>query len=146
MRHDLEVSGSIELNASLEKLWKGLTDPSIIKDYLFGTETITDWKPGSEVIFQGEYEGHKYRDKGIILENIHQQKISYSYWSGFSGLEDKPENYSTITYTLSDLGSGRTKFTWTQKGFGNEAGHKHSESGMPAFMEKIKEVIEGIKV
>jgi uncharacterized protein YndB with AHSA1/START domain len=63
MRHDLKVSESVEINASPEKVWKVLTQPEFIKEYLFGTETITDWKVGSEVIFQGEYQGHKYKDK-----------------------------------------------------------------------------------
>src|ERR1700741_498459 len=142
MRHDLEVSGTIEINADPAKVWKGLTDPAIIKEYLFGTETVTDWKVGSEVIFQGEYNEHKYRDKGAILENELHKTISYSYWSGFTGLEDKPENYSKVTYRLKDLGNGKTEFTWQQKGFGNEDGYKHSQTGMRAFLEKIKDVIE----
>src|SRR4051812_19004731 len=100
MNKDLQVSETIEVNASAEKVWHALTTPKLIAEYLFGTETVTDWKIGSEVIFQGEYEGHKYRDKGVILENIPLKRISYSYWSGFSGLEDKPENYSTVTYTI----------------------------------------------
>lgn len=142
MNKDLQVSETIEVNAAPEKVWHALTTPKLIAEYLFGTETVTDWKVGSEVIFQGEYEEHKYRDKGIILENIPQKKISYSYWSGFSGLEDKPENYSIVTYTLEALGNGKTKFTWTQKGFASEKNRQHSASGMPAFMKKIKEVME----
>src|ERR1700722_1174748 len=98
MRHDLKVSESVEITASPEKVWKVLTTPDIIKEYLFGTETITDWKVGSEVIFQGEYQGHKYKDKGVIKENVLHKRISYSYWSSFSGTEDKPENYSIVSY------------------------------------------------
>lgn len=63
----------------------------MIKKYLFGTETLTDWQPGSEIIFKGKYgdqNQHKYGDKGVILENIPGKKLSYRYWSGFSGLED----------------------------------------------------------
>ena len=44
MRHDLKSSSSVEINASPEKVWKVLTQPEFIKEYLFGTETITDWK------------------------------------------------------------------------------------------------------
>ena len=66
MRQDLIVSQSVDVKAEPEQVWNALTNPEIIKEYLFGTETITDWKVGSEIIFQGEYEGHKYRDHGII--------------------------------------------------------------------------------
>ena len=142
MRHDLIVSKSIEINAEPAKVWHALITPEIIKEYLFGTETITDWKVESEIIFQGEYEGHKYKDKGIVVENILHKTLSYLYWSSFSGLEDKPENYNLVTYTLNSTNNKTTQFTWTQKGFANEDGYKHSESGMDAFLQKIKEVVE----
>ena len=142
MRHDLEVSYTVEINVPAAKVWNVLTKPEIIKEYLYGTETVTDWKPGSEIIFQGDYQGHKYRDHGVILENIPNKKISYSYWTGFSGLEDKPENYSVVTYTLNAKGDNKTEFTWTQKGFANEDGYKHSQTGMKDFLGKIKEIAE----
>jgi len=142
MRHDLIVSKSIDINAPVAKVWDALTNPAIIKEYLFGTETITDWKPGSEIIFQGEYQGHKYRDKGIVKENILNKRISYSYWSGFSGLEDKPENYSLVSYDVVSKGNDQTQLTWTQKGYPDEERQKHSESGMDVFLKSIKEVVE----
>lgn len=142
MLSDLVVSRSIEINATLAKVWKGLTDPAIIKDYLYGTETVTDWKVGSEIVFQGEWEGNKYRDHGVILELIPNELISYSYWSGFSGLEDKPENYSTVTYNVKKIDDDKTLFTWTQKGFATEQNYEHSNSGMEEFLKGIKAVIE----
>jgi uncharacterized protein YndB with AHSA1/START domain len=142
MKHELIVSKSIDINAEPSKVWEALTNPSIIKEYLFGTETITDWNVGGDIIFQGEYEGHKYRDKGIVVENDLNRLLSYRYWSGFSGLEDKPENYSLVTYALVPKGDKITTFTWTQKGFANEDGHKHSEAGMDAFLLTIKEIVE----
>jgi len=141
MRQDLIVSQSVDVKAEPEQVWNALTNPEIIKEYLFGTETITDWKVGSEIIFQGEYEGHKYRDHGIIEQIIPNELISYSYWSGFSGLEDKSENYSLITYTV-EKDTNSTRFTWTQKGFASEEGYQHSKSGMEAFLLQIKEIIE----
>jgi len=141
MRNDLSVSESIYVSATTEQVWEALTNPEIIKEYLFGTETITDWKVGSEIIFQGEYEGHKYCDKGIVRENIPNQLLSYNYWSGFSGLEDKVENYSLVTYTV-EKDTNSTKFTWTQKGFATEQGYEHSKSGMEAFLRQIKGIIE----
>ena len=142
MRQDLIVSKSVIINANQEKVWNALTNPEIIKEYLFGTETITDWKVGSEIVFQGAYNEHKYRDHGVILENIPNKKLSYSYWSGFSGLEDKPENYSTVTYTLANKGNNQTELTWTQKGYANEQVYEHSKSGMSAFLDSVKKVAE----
>ncbi len=142
MNNDLQVSESIELNAEPSKVWEALTKPEIIKEYLFGTETITDWKVGSPIVFKGEYEDKKYQDKGVVRENEQNKILSYSYWSGFSGLEDKPENYSLVTYTLESSDDKKTKFTWTQKGYANEDSYKHSQSGMKDFLQKIKEIVE----
>ncbi len=142
MNHRLIISESVLIHAPVQKVWQGLTDPAVIKEYLFGTDTLTDWKPGNPVIFQGAYEGTTYQDKGVIQENIPGKKLSYTYWSGFSGLEDKPENYSLVTYTLLAESESETKFTWTQQGFASEEGFKHSLTGMADFLKKIKETIE----
>jgi len=141
MRHDLAVTGSINVNSVASKVWDALTNPEIIKEYLFGTETVTDWKVGSEIVFQGEYGEHKYRDHGIILENVFHERISYSYWTGFSGLEDKPENYSLVTYILKPVDK-TIELSWTMKGYANEEGYNHSKNGMQAFLEQIKGIIE----
>ncbi len=141
MNHEFVVSQSVMINATAEKVWDALINPEIIKEYLYGTETITDWNVGSEIIFQGEYEGHKYRDKGQILRFAPYQLITYTYWSAFSGLEDKSENYSTVTYTLIEQ-DGQIKFTWTTGGFADEEKYNEAEIGMKAFLEQIKAIIE----
>lgn len=142
MRKDLIVEESIDVNASIEKVWDALTNPEIIKEYLYGTDTKTDWKPGSKITFRGEWQGKEYVDGGTILENVPKKKISYTYWSGMSGMEDKPENYSTVTYTVHKIDDKKTKFTWTQQGFANEEGYNHQKEGMKDFMQKIKTVME----
>ncbi len=120
MRNDLSVSGTIIIDTGIDKVWNGLTRPEIIREYLFGTETLTDWKVGSDIIFQGEYQGQKYRDKGIVTEFVPQKKISYRYWSAFSGTEDKPKNYSLVTYLIENAGENKTSLTWIMEGFASE--------------------------
>ena len=142
MNHDLEVTGTIDVHATAAKVWQALTDPELIKEYLFGTNTITDWKVGSAIAFEGEYSGQTYRDHGVILEYVPMERISYSYWSGFTGLEDKPENYSKVTYTVKAKDDNLTEFSWIQKGYATEDGYKHSKEGMQAFMEQIKGIME----
>ena len=142
MRHDLIVSQTGLIDASLEKVWRGLTDPEIIKLYLHGTQTITDWKVGSEIVFQGEYEGHVYRDHGQILEFTPHKKISYTYFSGFLGLPDVPENYMEVSYLLEDRGQGQTALTWMQSGYADEAAQQKAQAGMEAYLVTIKAAIE----
>lgn len=108
-----------------------------------GTETSTDWSVGSKITFRGVYgpENHHYCDQGVILENALHQVLRYSYWSGFSGLEDRSENYATVTYSLEQI-NGKTKFTWTQQGYPDPARYEHSKKGMPALLAQIKAIAE----
>ena len=119
MNHKLKVKKTVEITASLMEVWEALTDRETIKKYFFGTEAISDWKEGSTLVFRGEWEGKSYEDKGTILEAIPGELLSYSYWSGFSGLEDTSENYSKVSYTLEQTVDG-TLLNLEQKGFADE--------------------------
>ena len=144
MNKTLSVSKSVEINSSANKVWETLTNPEKIKIYLFGTETKTDWKVGSPILFQGEYNGTTYKDKGNVLEIFPNQTIRYNYWSGFSGLEDKLENYFIVTYSIEKISHDYVKFTWKQEGFPNEEGQKHTDTNLPKMLAQIKQIAEEI--
>ena len=65
---DHVATAETEIEASPAEVWKALTDPELIKKYMFGSEVVTDWQPGSPITWKGEYEGKPYEDKGEILE------------------------------------------------------------------------------
>jgi len=52
MNTALKASQSIEINATCESVWDTMTNPEKIKVYLYGTETNTDWKVGSPIVFK----------------------------------------------------------------------------------------------
>jgi uncharacterized protein YndB with AHSA1/START domain len=138
---DLILKISTVINASLSKVWTALTDPEMIKQYFFGTECITDWKKGQPIVFRGTWEGKEYEDKGIILDIEKEKLIKYSYWSSFSGTEDKPENYSTITYLVTPEGNS-TLFTVIQEGFKNQEAYDHSKGGWEMLLKGLKDLVE----
>ncbi len=77
-----------------------------------------------------------------MLENKVNEFLKYDYWSGFSGLEDKPGNYSIVTYHIKNATDNRIKLTWTQKGFANKEVQQHSENGLSGILEQIKKMVE----
>ena len=83
MDHSLEVSKRIFIKSDPDAVWHALTDRESICKYFFGTEAISDWKVGSGLTFQGEWEGKKYVDKGHILASEKPVLLQYGYWSGF---------------------------------------------------------------
>jgi uncharacterized protein YndB with AHSA1/START domain len=143
LKRELHVSRSIELDAGASRVWDALTNPEMIRQYLFGTTVITDWQVGSEIIFQGSWQGKEYRDKGKIERFENEKLLQYMYWSGFSGLEDRAENYSLVTFRLgkgNDDG-GPVTLTVSQNGFADEAARDHADSSWGAVLQKIKEIV-----
>ena len=141
MAEKYKVLKTIEINADKSKVWDALINPEIIKQYFFGTEVVSDWEVDREIIFQGEYQGTKYRDKGNILKIESEKILQYNYWSGFSGLEDKEENYSIVTYELNDE-NGKTRLSITQENFANEQSKEHADKNWDIVLNQMKEIIE----
>ena len=65
---DFVATAETEIEAPPKRVWTALTDPDEIEKYMFGSHVVTDWKPGSPIVWKGEYEGKTYEDKGKILE------------------------------------------------------------------------------
>ncbi|MCX6146204.1 MAG: SRPBCC domain-containing protein, partial [Candidatus Kapabacteria bacterium] len=91
---EIIIQVAIEINAPISKVWEALVTPSIIKEYMFGTETTSDWKVGSRISYKGVWEGKEYEDGGIITEFVENKVFESTYFSSMSGEEDKEENYS----------------------------------------------------
>lgn len=131
----------IEINASSARVWNALTNPVLIKQYFFGTEAISDWKVGSSLHFKGVWEGKEYLDKGMITEIIPEKIFRYTYLSSFSGLEDKPENYATISYEITSANGITTLFV-TQDNIPNEQMQRHSEQNWASVLQGLKKLVE----
>jgi uncharacterized protein YndB with AHSA1/START domain len=137
----LTLKTTITFKAPIEKVWQGITDPAIVKQYFFGTNLKSDWKVGSPITFSGEWEGHKYEDGGIILAIDPPRLLKYTYWSSMSGTEDKPENYNNITSELSE-NNGVTTLVITQEGVKNREAMEHSEQNWQSVFDGLKKIIE----
>jgi uncharacterized protein YndB with AHSA1/START domain len=141
MEQQFVAKAEMVINAPASKVWEALTTPEMIKQYLYGTEAVSDWKVGSSITYKGEWEGKQYEDKGTILEFIPEQKMVSTYWSSIAGKEDKPENYNTVTYELSPEGDG-TKLTITQDNNPTEESAKHSEQNWSGVLGSLKTLLE----
>ena len=141
MKSNITAQASINIESPVSEVWEALTNPELIKEYFFGTQTITDWKTGSPIRFIGEWQGKKYEDQGTIL-NIEKNKfIKYNYWSSMSGIDDQPENYVDITYDLNEL-DGKTIVTVVQENVPDEKMKAHSEENWQKVLEGLKNMLE----
>jgi uncharacterized protein YndB with AHSA1/START domain len=141
MTKELKVQTSTIINAPVNKVWKALTDPDLIKEYLFGTNTSTDWKKGSPITYSGVYQGKSYQDKGTIIDIIPEKLLHTTHYSPLSGKEDKPENYHHVIYELTEE-NGYTRVNLTQDNVSNEEELRHVEKNWNMVLDGMKKILE----
>ncbi len=141
MKTTITGRASIDINAPASNVWEALITPSIIKQYFFGTNAVSGWKVGDAIIFKGEWQGTSYEDKGVILDKKEQELFRYSYWSSMSGLENKAENYVTVTYELEER-NNYTRLTITQENIPDEKTKEHSINNWKKVLQDLKQLLE----
>ena len=113
----LEIQNTIAINAPASIVWDVLTNPEQTKKYMFGCEAISDWQPESPLLWQMDYEGMDFvAVKGTVKEFEPEKFLAYTVFDPHGKMEDKPENYLTVTYRLLNE-NGQTFLNVTQGGF-----------------------------
>lgn len=141
MGNNLIAKSSITINVPVEKVWDALVNPLIIKQYMFGTEVISDWKENSPIVWKGIWKEKPYEDKGIILKLVPEKILQYTHFSPLSGTADVPENYHTMTYELSDVGE-HTEVSLTQDNNSSEEELQHSQQMWDSMLAGLKKLLE----
>jgi uncharacterized protein YndB with AHSA1/START domain len=149
MKNELLVKNTITINATPAKVWDALTNPEKTKKYMFGCETVSDWKKGSALLWKGSYEGKEMIFvKGEILEIEPEKKLVYTTIDPNSNIDDVSENYLTVTYTLTEE-SGKTVLTVTQGDYSKvaEGEKRYAEAynggeGWNPILVEIKKLVE----
>jgi uncharacterized protein YndB with AHSA1/START domain len=134
-------STTLVIQAPREKVWRALTEPALVKQYLFGTELETTWQIGAPLVFRGEWEGKAYEDRGTVLAFEPMRALAYDYWSSFSGHEDKPELRQVIRFELEDQAGG-VKLSVEQTNVDSQARADHSSENWRGVLTKLKELVE----
>ena len=131
------ATAEIDIEASADRVWKALTDPDAIKEYMFGSRVETDWTVGSPITWDGEYEGRPYQDKGEVLTYDEPRELSVTHYSPMMGEPDEPENYHTLVYTLTE-NDGSTHVELTQDGC-------DSKEQAAQFSQNWQQMLDGLK-
>ncbi len=141
MDKNLTAQASTSINAPTEKVWNALVKPEAIKQYMFGTNVVSDWHEKSPIVWKGEWQGKPYEDKGVILQFKPGQLIQYSHFSPLSGVPDKPENYHIVTIELSAEGN-QTHVSLTQDNNATEEERADSEKNWGMMLAGLKQFVE----
>jgi uncharacterized protein YndB with AHSA1/START domain len=149
MPQPLIIKNEILIEAPASKVWDALTNPAQTKKYMFGCETVSDWKPGSPLDWKGHYEGKEMVFvKGHIVGIVPNQFLSYTTIDPNSPIPDIPENYLTVTYNLKEE-NNKTLLTVTQGDYSKVAdGEKryndsyNNGQGWSPILVEIKKLVE----
>lgn len=135
------AQASIVITAPASVVWDALTNPAIIKQYMFGTDATSDWKKGSTVIYSGEWEGKPYKDTGVILEIDPNHVLVMDYSSSFSDVGDPSQGNRLITYRLEIQGGG-TLLTVTQDNNPDADAALESTQNWQYILGELKKLLE----
>ncbi len=143
MARGFEAITTVVIDAPRAKVWDALTNPAKVKQWMHGTDLSTDWTVGGPIIWQGEWKGQSYIDKGTVLAVEPERLLRHTHWSPMGGGEDKPESYQTVTFELAEDG-GRTTLTVIQDNNASQAeADSMAEHNWGPVLQGLKATAEG---
>jgi uncharacterized protein YndB with AHSA1/START domain len=149
MKMEKFIKNVVTINAPAAKVWNTLVNPEQTKKYMFGCEALSDWKPGSPLIWKMIYEGKDFIPvKGHVVAIEPEKMLEYTVIDPHAAMEDIPENYLNVIYELSAK-DNQTVLTVTQGDFAKVAdgekryqdSYNNGEGWNPILVE-IKKVAE----
>jgi len=137
-------TSQIMIKAPAKRVWETITEPELVKQWQYGSDLITDWSIGGKIVFHSEWEGSVFEQWGEVIEFNPFKSLRYSLFAPRPGLEDKPENYFVMSYTLDQKGEG-TLLTIMQDDTrpGAEEAQEDDDAGQ-AVLEMLKQLAESV--
>jgi uncharacterized protein YndB with AHSA1/START domain len=135
------ATSAVTIDAPSSRVWQVITDPAAAREFMFGTELVTDWTPGAPIKWRGQWEGKDYEDKGKILEVEPGRRLVHTHFSPLGGQPDEPESYHTLTWTLEDQGAATT-LTLSQDNNDSAEAAQHSQGMWDQLVARVKAIAE----
>jgi uncharacterized protein YndB with AHSA1/START domain len=129
-----------EIDADRERVWTAMTDPDLVSDWMMGAKVCSDWTPGGDITWSGEYQGQSFEDRGNIIEIEHAKRLVHTHYSPMSGADDVPENHHRVEWNLEDNGES-TELTLEMPVESDEQGEEF-ERNWGTMLDSLKAVAE----
>jgi uncharacterized protein YndB with AHSA1/START domain len=135
-----QYSYELYINAPVGKVWKGLVDGDLTKQYVYGTRLQSNLKKGSSYAYVGE--GNFTAVDGQILEVEPEKRLAMT-WRAHWGEAVSKDPASRVTYELSPAGPSTTKLRMVHDDFESEnATYRESAAGWPVILSSLKTLLE----
>lgn len=128
---------AIEINATPEQVWQAIVDPSLTRQYYYGSDILSDWKAGSR--WTSESDGQVFLEGEILeIEPPHRLVQSFHVVDDDPTVGDPP---STVTWELTPLPDGKTRLHLAHAGQG-QATLDYTEGGWEHILGGMKDLLE----
>lgn len=137
--NNLTIQKSTIIKAEPAKVWKVLTDPELMKQWISSEkiEILTTWEPGSPIILKGKLHGMDFENTGEVMAFEPEKLLHYTHKSSLSDLPDDPENYCHLIFKLT-FENNQTVLDLTISNFPTETIFKHLEFYWRVTLNLIK--------
>ncbi|MEZ5498835.1 MAG: SRPBCC domain-containing protein [Steroidobacteraceae bacterium] len=131
------IDEQVLISASLEQVWKALTDPEVTVKYWGGTRIESAWKKGAAVLYRRDGE---VVDEHELREVIPNRLIEHTFRPMFG--EFKTEPSSLLTILLSSEANG-TRVQVLHRDFPPSSKvFAACSEGWPAILGALKSLLE----
>jgi uncharacterized protein YndB with AHSA1/START domain len=136
-------TSAITIAAPREVVWAAVTRPENVRRWQYDSDLTTDWSVGGPIRYRAEFQGQVFEQWGTVLEFDAPTRLRYSLFAPRPGLDDRPENYFTMTYELADVDDA-TKVTFIQEDPREiDVGENETDEDNPV-LHALKEVAEAL--
>jgi uncharacterized protein YndB with AHSA1/START domain len=134
------ITYEIYVAASPDKVWKGLVDGDLTKQYVYGTRFDSELKQGAPYAYLGD--GDWKVVEGTILHVKPQERLAMT-WSAHWDELAKKDRPSRVTYELEATGPDVTRLRVVHDDFDSEtATFKGSVNAWPMMLSSLKTLLE----
>ena len=135
-----EFSYELYIAASPAKVWKGITDGEITRQYVYGTRLQSNLKPGAPYAYVGD--GDMKVVDGKILEVEPERRLVMT-WAAHWDEAVNQDRASRVTYQLTPIDPMTTKLSLVHDDFdGETATYNGSVAGWPLMLSALKSLLE----
>lgn len=133
INHEAEI----EVQAGPEAVWDGLTNPEKTRGYYYGTDILSDWKPGSRWTSES---GDELYLEGELIEVDPPHKIVQTF---HVAIEEPAASdpRSRVTWEVTRIDAATTRVRMIHEGMG-EATRDYVEGGWEHILAGLKRVVE----
>ena len=141
-REQASLSISRQFNASPEKVWRALTEPQMLMQWMGPSDAFktpvaeTDLRVGGRyhIVMQAP-DGEVHDLSGVYREIVPNKKLVYTWaW------KSTPERESLVTIELRAAGGG-TEFTLRHEQFADEAARDHHNQGWTGCLGRLEKLV-----